>query len=114
MIGVTCWTVVAWKDDADATTVGWPSAGVARGAWAVGPLVGANEGGPEVPCAGTGANAVVGWASSRPTAAPGTPPGGGGGGGTGAFGDMLGSSRASSADSPGATGRRALLEPPAN
>src|SRR5690606_28987769 len=68
-----------------------PSAGVVRGACAVGPLVGENDGGTA--CTG-GENAVVAWTSSRPAAPPGTPPGGGGGGGTGAFGDMLCSSRA--------------------
>src|SRR5690606_30109487 len=88
VIGVTCCTVAGWNDDA--TTVGCPSAGVVRGACAVGPLVGENDGGTA--CTG-GENAVVAWTSSRPAAPPGTPPGGGGGG-TGAFGDMLCSSRA--------------------
>ncbi|KLN33135.1 hypothetical protein FB00_19260 [Cellulosimicrobium funkei] len=75
--------------------------------------MGANDGGTTAAALVTGpANAWVGWASSLPTARPGTPPGGGGGGGTGAFGDMR-LLAGSSSDSPGTTGRRALLTPPA-
>ncbi|ARU52721.1 hypothetical protein CBR64_15990 [Cellulosimicrobium cellulans] len=75
--------------------------------------MGAKDGGAAVTAPGTGpANAWVGCASSRRTTGPGTPPGGGGGGGTGAFGDMR-LLAGSSSDSPGTTGRRALLTPPA-